>query len=129
MFHLFLLSSAFFLHHFTIDVFSLTISIVASRSESTLIHLYVIPSERCYIWCSPLPYGAPAPSQSFLKNMIQYQLEPNNNEVILENLIPDTDYSVYCYAETMGNPSVRMTNSIQDTRIDISTVSREIVKD
>lgn len=101
---------------------------MASRSESTLIHLYVIPSERCYIWCSPLPYDAPAPAPSFLKNMIQYQLEPSNNELILENLIADTDYSVYCYAETMENPSKEMTNSIQDTRTDISTVSRGIVK-
>ena len=59
-----------------------------------------------------------------LKNMVQFQLEVGNNEVVLDNLISETDYSVYCYAETMNTPPREMDNLIEDTRIDISTVSR-----
>ena len=59
-----------------------------------------------------------------VKSMTQYQLQTGNNEVILNNLLADTDYSVYCYAETMGDPGVAMTTKVEDTRTDISTRSR-----
>lgn len=55
--------------------------------------------------------------------MNQYHLEPTTNEVILDNLIPETDYSVYCYAETISTPGIAMSNTIEETRIDISTIT------
>ena len=55
-----------------------------------------------------------------LKCMTQYQLEATMNEVILDNLQPDTDYSIYCYAERMGEETA-MSMSIEDTRTDVST--------
>ena len=109
---------------FTLVVSSLTISVTGSRAESTIIHLFVTPSSPCYVWCAPLPYDAPVPMVPLVKSMTQYQLQTGNNEVVLNNLLADTDYSVYCYAETMGDPGVAMTTKIEDTRTDISTRSR-----
>lgn len=59
-----------------------------------------------------------------MKSMTQYQLQMGTNEVVLSNLVPDTDYTVYCYAETLGSPGVAMTTPVEETRIDISTTTR-----
>ena len=104
--------------------YSLTIDIIHSKAESTLVHLYVVPTQSCYLWCAALPYGAPSPQTSFLKCMTQFHLEATTNEVILNNLVSETDYSVYCYAEEIGGESTPMTNSIASTRTDISTTTR-----
>ena len=56
--------------------------------------------------------------------MTQFHLEATTNEVILSNLLSETDYSVYCYAEEIGGKSTPMTNSIASTRTDISTTTR-----
>lgn len=102
----------------------MTIDIVSSRAESSLVHLYIVPSTSCYLWCAAMPYGAPAPAVSLLKCMTQFHLEATTNEVIVENLQPDTDYSVYCYAELMDSEGTSMTTAISDTRTDISTSTR-----
>lgn len=52
--------------------------------------------------------------------MTQYQLEATMNEVVLDNLQPDTDYSIYCYAERMGEGAA-MDMAIEETRTDVST--------
>ena len=108
----------------TVVVTSLSISVTGSRAESTLIHLYIVSSDPCYLWCSPLPFGAPVPVTPLMKSMTQYQLQMGTNEVVLSNLVPDTDYTVYCYAETLGSPGVAMTTPVEETRIDISTTTR-----
>lgn len=106
---------------FIVETFD--IQIVGSRAESTLIHLYVEPTESSYIWCIPLPYGAPEPDETLAKNMAQYHLEIGVNDVILTNVMSDTDYTVYCYAETMSSPPTPMSSSISSTRTNLSTVS------
>ena len=89
-----------------------------------MVHLYIIPSDPCYLWCSPLPYGAPVPVIPLMKSMTQFLLQTGTNDVILSNLFPATDYSVYCYAETLGSPGVAMTTAVEETRTDISTTTR-----
>ena len=106
---------------FTVQTFD--IQIVGSRAESTLIHIYVDPTESSYIWCIPLPYGAPEPDETLIKNMAQYQLEKGVNDVILTNVISDTDYTVYCFAETSSTPPTPMSSTIGSTRTNLSTVS------
>ena len=93
-----------------------------TKAESTLIHLYIVPTQSSYLWCAAIPYGGPAPSASLLKCMTQFHLEATTNEVILDHLLPNTDYSVYCYAEEIGEDQTPMTTSIASTRQDISTL-------